>query len=150
MTLPEEVPFVGAGRAKVVEFRGTMTLAEAETVRLVGTGGASVPDPEGEEEVTVPLLVGTGVTSVGEGGSSDGEGGSSVGGDGGIPEREPGTGAAKVVELTGTMMLVAMGVPLTKIVVTLGEMAGGDSTGLPVALPVGTLVVVFSGGGVKV
>lgn len=59
MTLPGEVPLVGKGRANVVEFSGTITVTEAETVPLlVGNGVISVEDGSG-----VP--VGVGVTSVG-------------------------------------------------------------------------------------
>lgn len=150
MTLPGKVPFVGKGRVKVVELRGTITLAVTEFVLLVGAGGASVSDPVGGGGgATVLLMVGTGGTSVGDGGNSVGAGGNSVG-DGGTSVGEPGTGATKVVELPGTMMLVATGVPLTNIVVALGVIAGGDSIGAPVALPAGTVAVMFSGGGVKV
>lgn len=170
MTLPGEVPFVGKGSAKVVEFRGTITLAVTDAVPLVGTGGTSVSDPGDGEGARVLLLegnggnpVGDGGSSVGDGGTIEGEGGTSVGdggisvgaggnsvGDGGTSVGEPGTGATKVVELTGTMILVATGVPLTKMVVTPAVMAGEDSTGAPVVLIAGTLVVVFSGGGVNV
>lgn len=149
MTLPKEVPFVGKGRAKVVEFKGTITLGVTELVLLVGAGGASVSVPDGGGDARVPLVVGAGGTSVGDGGSSVGAGGNSVG-DGGTCVGEPGIGATKVVELTGTMMLVATGVPLTKMVVTPGVMAGEDSIGAPVALTVETLVVTFSGGGENV
>lgn len=111
----------------------------------------------------MPLEEGNGGKSVGDGGSSVGDGGTSVGdgrisvgpvgnsvGVGDTSVGEPGTGATKVVELTGTMILVATGVPLTKMVVTPAVMAGGDSTGASVVLLAGTLVVVFSGGGVNV
>lgn len=149
MTLPEEVPFVGKGSAKVVEFRGTITLAVTDAVLLVGTGAISVSDPGDGEGATVPLVEGNGGASVGDGGFSVGAGGNSVG-NGGTSVGEPGTGATKVVELTGTMILVATGVPLAKMVVMPAVMAGGDSTEAPVVLLPGTLVVVFSGGGVNV
>lgn len=138
------VLFAGAGGASVAEPEDA-----GATVLSVGTGGALVADAENGVEATVPLVVETGGPPVDDEGSSDGEGGSSVG-DGGTSVGEPWTGATKVVELTGTMMLDATGVLLTKIVVTLGETTGVNSTGEPVALPAGTLVVVFSNGGVNV
>lgn len=157
------MPFVGRGSARVVEFRGTITLAVTDAVPLVGIGGTSVSDPDDEEGATVLFMEGNGGDSVGEGGTSVGEGGTSVGdggssveaggnsvGNGGTSVGEPGIGATKVVELTGTTMLVAIGVPLTKIVVTPAVITGGDSIGAAVVLLAGTLVVVFSGGGVNV
>lgn len=94
--------FVGSGRTRVVELRGRITLEEGST-------GADAL-PEGVGEATVPFNV---VLEVGNGAAVVGE---------------PGTGPSRVVEFSGTVMVVATAVPLIVTVETMAVTDGEDVT----------------------